>query len=105
VESDWVTTSTILGGLRDFEDRASWERFVARFRAPIVRLALGHGLEAADADDVAQETLVAFADGFRAGRYDAQQGRLSSWLFGIAYRQVLRARAPKSGLRPFARSS
>jgi RNA polymerase sigma-70 factor (ECF subfamily) len=92
LESDWITTSTILGGLRDFEDRRAWERFVARFRAPIVQLALQHGLTAADAEDVAQEALLAFADGFRAGRYDVSKGRLSRWLFGIAWRQILRAR-------------
>jgi len=92
VESEWITTSTILGGLRDFEDRGAWERFVARFRAPIVSIALGQGLKQADAEDVAQETLLAFADGFRAGRYDVSKGKLSRWLFGIAYRQILRAR-------------
>src|SRR5262245_20228354 len=92
VEAEWITTSTILGGLRDFADRAAWERFVERFRAPIVRLARGQGLALADAEDVAQETLLAFADGFRAGRYDVETGRLSRWLFGIAYRQILRVR-------------
>lgn len=92
MESEWITTSTILGGLRDFQDRGAWERFVARFRAPIVHLALSNGLKPADAEDVAQETLLAFADGFRAGNYDVRKGQLSRWLFGIAYRQILRAR-------------
>lgn len=92
MESDWITTSTILGGLRDFEDRRSWERFVARFRGPIVQLAQQHGLTGADAEDVAQESLLAFAGGFRAGSYDVSKGRLSRWLFGIAWRQIQRAR-------------
>jgi len=100
VESDWITTSTILRGLRDFEDRGAWEGFVSRFRGPIVRLALAQGLAPADADDVAQETLLAFADGFRAGRYDVQTGRLSRWLFGIAYRQILRARTLRDRRAP-----
>ena len=95
MESEWITTSTILGGLRDFEDRDAWGRFVARFRAPIVHLALGQGLRPADAEDVAQESLIAFADAFRAGRYDVQKGRLSRWLFGIAYRQILHARGAR----------
>lgn len=92
MESEWITTSTILGGLRDFADRGAWEHFVSRFRTPIVHLAIGQGLKPADAEDVAQESLLAFADGFRAGRYDVRKGRLSRWLFGIAYRQILRAR-------------
>ena len=95
MDSEWITTSTILSGLRDFEDRGAWEHFVARFRAPIVHLAVGQGLKRADAEDVAQESLLAFADGFRAGRYDVSKGRLSRWLFGIAYRQILRSRGAR----------
>jgi RNA polymerase sigma factor (sigma-70 family) len=96
VESEWITTSTILWGLRDFEDRGAWQRFVERFRAPIVRLAQAQGLDVVDAEDVAQETLLAFADGYRAGRYDIEKGRLSRWLFGIAFRQVLRSREARA---------
>lgn len=49
-------------------------------------------MPAPDAEDVAQETLIAFADAFRDGKYERSKGRLSQWLFGIAYRQVLRER-------------
>jgi RNA polymerase sigma factor (sigma-70 family) len=45
-----------------------------------------------DADDVAQEALAAFAEAYRSGQYDRERGRLSRWLFGIAYRHVLRHR-------------
>jgi RNA polymerase sigma-70 factor (ECF subfamily) len=58
------------------------------------------GLGASDAEDVAQETLIAFAEAFRQGRYDPSKGRLSRFLFGIAYRQSLRYRragAPGAG--------
>jgi RNA polymerase sigma-70 factor (ECF subfamily) len=95
LSSNWITTSTILHGLRDFENRDAWERFASRFRAPILRLALDQGLTRTDAEDVAQETLIGFAKAFREGRYDAQKGRLSRWLFGIAYRQVMHARASR----------
>ncbi len=50
------------------------------------------GLDRSDADDVAQETLLAFAGRYRNGDYDRSKGRLSHWLFGIAYRQALNAR-------------
>jgi RNA polymerase sigma-70 factor (ECF subfamily) len=56
------------------------------------------GISAGDAEDVAQETLIAFAKAFREGRYDRDKGRLSSWLFGIAYNHVLRQR--RRGARP-----
>ncbi len=89
---DWVTTSTLLEDLREVEDAPAWDVFVGRFRQPITRFAASTGLRPADAEDVAQETLLAFTQAFRAGRYDRAKGRLSKWLFGIAYRHVLRAR-------------
>lgn len=89
---DWVTTSTILRDLREFERGATWSAFVERFRRPIISFArrLGHSRE--DAEDVAQETLATFAEGYREGKYDREQGRLSHWLFGIAYRKALKHR-------------
>jgi RNA polymerase sigma factor (sigma-70 family) len=87
----WVTTTLVLDQLRNLDDEA-WQLFDQRFRAPIVRFARKLSLESNEAEDVAQETLISFVEAFREGRYDRERGRLSSWLFGIAYRKVLRAR-------------
>lgn len=89
---EWLTTTTILQNLRDFNNRAAWDQFARRFRQPIVGFARSMGFSANDADDVAQETLLAFAEAFRNGQYQPEKGRLSRWLFGIAYRQALNAR-------------
>jgi RNA polymerase sigma-70 factor (ECF subfamily) len=89
---EWITTSTVLQNLLDFDNRAAWERFVSRFRRPIINFAQGVGLNSTDAEDVAQETMAAFAQGFREGKYDRSRGRLSQWLFGIAYRKALDGR-------------
>lgn len=94
---DWLTTSTLLRDLRDFRNAAAWDRFAARFREPIVRFARRVGASEANAEDVAQETLAAFAAAFRDGRYDPSKGRLNKWLFGIAYRQALRQRRREGG--------
>jgi RNA polymerase sigma-70 factor (ECF subfamily) len=88
---DWLTTSTILQDLGDFSNQVAWRQFAERFRSPIVRFARKLGLSDADAEEVAQETLVAFAAAYRDGRYDRSKGRLSRWLFGIAYRQIRNA--------------
>lgn len=89
---EWMTTTTLLEGLgREGDDRA-WERLVHRFRPAIVRFARGMGLSAGDAEEVAQETLVAALNGQRDGRYDRTRGRLRSWMFGIAVRQAQHAR-------------
>jgi RNA polymerase sigma-70 factor (ECF subfamily) len=89
---EWVTTSTILRDLRDHANASAWTSFVGRFRDPIVRFAIGLGVSDAQAQDVAQETLAAFAESMRSGRYDRERGRLRSWLFGIAHKQVLKER-------------
>jgi len=88
----WETTATVLEKLRDFENRDAWDRFSERFRRPVVSFARGMGLRQSDAEDVAQETLLAFAKAYREGQYDPAKGRLSRFLFGIAYRQALRGR-------------
>lgn len=82
---EWITTSTILDRLSDYGNEAAWNRFVTRFRRPIVSFARRMGLSEADAEDAAQEALAAFAESYRGGRYDRSKGRLSHWLFGIAF--------------------
>ncbi|MBC8104957.1 MAG: sigma-70 family RNA polymerase sigma factor [Anaerolineae bacterium] len=88
----WITTATVLQQLRDFENHDAWESFAERFRRPVVSFAKSMGLKQADAEDAAQETLLAFAEAYRRGQYDPAKGRLSRFLFGIAYRQSLKAR-------------
>jgi RNA polymerase sigma-70 factor (ECF subfamily) len=87
---EWVTTTTILEKLRDHADRGAWERLVERFRRPIASFVREMGVAPADCEDVTQSTLLAFAEGIRDGKYDRARGRLSRWLFGIAYRQAMR---------------
>lgn len=95
---EWITTTTILERLQDYANEDAWSRLSARFRRPIVSFARRMGLSPSDADDVAQETLLTFAERFRKGAFDPAKGRLSRWLFGIAYRQALgmRRRAARS---------
>ncbi|NOS99997.1 MAG: RNA polymerase sigma factor [Phycisphaerales bacterium] len=90
--TDWVTTSTVLDRLHDFGNRQTWDHFAAVMRRPIVLFACRMGLARSDADDVAQETLLRFATKFRGGQYERSKGRLSKWLFGIAFHEVLHAR-------------
>lgn len=89
---DWVTTSTIIRDLRDLSNQTAWRGFVDRFHGPVVGFVAKMGFSEEDAQDVAQESLVAFADTLREGRYDRERGRLRSWLFGIAYKQAMRQR-------------
>lgn len=85
---DWITTSLLLDQLQQV-DQDAWSVFVVRFREPLVRFARKLGLNEEEAEDAAQETLMSFARSYREGQYDREQGRLSSWLFGIARHRVL----------------
>jgi RNA polymerase sigma-70 factor (ECF subfamily) len=96
----WLTTATVLQNLRDFDNREAWSSFADRFRQPVVSFARSMALSQADAEDAAQETLLAFAEAYRRGQYDPAKGRLSKFLFGIAYRQALRARRVGAQVAP-----
>lgn len=82
------TTTLLLSNLHDPSNGAAWEELCARC-VPIIRAyALKRGLQVADCEDVAQETLADFAVAYRAGQYDRAQGRLRQWLSGFARRRV-----------------
>jgi DNA-directed RNA polymerase specialized sigma24 family protein len=89
---EWTTTTTLLRELRDYANEGAWETFVRRFRPPVTRFLRELGIVERDVEDVTQEVMLAFAQLYRAGRYDRERGRLSRWLFGIAYNHVLRQR-------------
>lgn len=58
------TTATVLDRLRDVNDQSAWGSFVERFRAPIIGFSRRMGRSPADAEDVAQETLLAFLESY-----------------------------------------
>ncbi|MFI4898127.1 MAG: RNA polymerase sigma factor [Phycisphaerales bacterium JB059] len=86
----WITTTILLDRLTEAQDSA-WEELASHFRGPVLAFALRMGLSHPAAEDVVQSTMLAFLRAYRDGRYDKQRGRLSSWLFGIAYREALRS--------------
>lgn len=82
-----LTGTTLLEGLRAGDD-ALWREYVGRYEPLIVRTLRRSGLGVDDAEELTQQALVAFAEAFRAGRYDRDRGRLRSWLFGIVRNQL-----------------
>ncbi len=93
---EWLTTSTILQRLHNFDDRTVWDNFARRFRKPLLAFARKIGIPGDEAEDVVQEILLAFAEAFRRDQYDPGKGRLSHWLFGIAYRQIANVRRKRA---------
>ena len=83
-----VTNTELLDGLRNAGNRIVWQQFVDRYRPMVERYAMRMGLVAADAQDAAQQAMIAFCTAYQEGKYDREQGRLRGWLFGIARNQI-----------------
>ena len=80
-----VSTATeLLDGLHDSGNQEAWQEFDRRYRPILFGFLRRMGLNEPDAADVAQETLTCFVKDYRLQRYDRGQGRLRSWLIGIA---------------------
>jgi RNA polymerase sigma-70 factor (ECF subfamily) len=78
------TNTVLLAGLCDPQNHEVWREFDERYRPVVASFARRLGLSPADAEEVAQETLVRFVEEYRAGRYERERGRLRSWVFGMA---------------------
>lgn len=87
-----ITSTSLLEGLRRPDNQTVWSQFDARYRPMILKYANRLGLSEADAQDAAQQTLIAFCEAYQAGKYEREKGRLRIWLFGIARNQILNAR-------------
>lgn len=82
------TNTLLLVGLKDRANEQVWSEFCSRYQPVLVAFGRRLGLKEADAEDAAQETLIAFADAYRKGLYDPARGRLRTWLFGIARHKI-----------------
>lgn len=89
--SDPVTRASLLLRIRDSEDREAWEQFVDLYRPVVVRLARQQGMQAADADDLAQTVLIAVNGAIE--RFDPQDSRAKfrTYLRTIARRAIINA--------------
>lgn len=92
-----VTSTHLLDGLRDPGNRTVWQEFVNRYRPLIESYARRLGMNETDAQDAAQQSLIAFCTSYQDGKYHRESGRLRHWLFGIARNQINNAR--KKGRR------
>jgi RNA polymerase sigma-70 factor (ECF subfamily) len=84
----WITTTKALEELRESNDAAVWRQFQEYFYPVVANFARAGGLSLADAQDAAQQVMLEFVQAFRAGKYEREKGRLSSWLYGLARRVV-----------------
>ena len=85
------TRPSLLIRVRDPADQAAWQEFVEIYRPVILRLAQQKGMQAADAEDMAQEVLAAVAKAVERREHDPQRAKFRTWLHRVANNAILNA--------------
>jgi RNA polymerase sigma factor (sigma-70 family) len=91
VNSTPETRASLLIRVRDPADQAAWHEFVEIYRPVILRLARQKGMQEADADDVAQQVLVAVAQAVEQREHDPRRAKFRTWLHRVAQNTILNA--------------
>ena len=91
------TRESLIVKVQDPANREAWELFAAIYRPVVYRLARVRGLQDADADDLAQQVLIAVARAIPDWQRKSPQARFRHWLRRIAKNAILNAlmRGPK----------
>jgi len=85
------TRPSLLIRVRDPTDQAAWQEFVEIYRPVILRLARQKGMQAADAEDVAQVVLAAVAKAVEQREHDPKRAKFRTWLRRVANNAILNA--------------
>jgi RNA polymerase sigma-70 factor (ECF subfamily) len=85
------TRVSLLVRIRDPADQAAWHEFVEIYWPVIHRLALRKGMQSADADDVAQQVLMAIAQAVERREHDPKRAKFRTWLHRVAHNAILNA--------------
>ena len=83
-----ATSASLLIRIRDRDDHAAWTRFVEVYQPLVHGFARKHGLQEADAADLAQEVLRAVARSVGRLDYDPRRGSFRGWLFTVVRNQL-----------------
>jgi RNA polymerase sigma factor (sigma-70 family) len=85
------TRPSLLIRVRDPADRAAWQEFVEIYRPVILRLAQHKHMQAADAEDIAQDVLMVVAKEVEQWEHDPKRARFRTWLHRVASNAILNA--------------
>jgi len=70
-------------------DPSAWRELDGRYRSALTQFGERLGMSPADADEVSQEALAAFAEACLKGRFDPGRTSLSSWLYRLVRDRVV----------------
>jgi RNA polymerase sigma-70 factor (ECF subfamily) len=82
------TRASLLLQLRDAQNAAAWEQFVAIYTPLIFWFCCRQGLQEADAADVSQEVMRAVARAMQSFDYDPRRGKFRNWLLTVVRSKV-----------------
>jgi RNA polymerase sigma-70 factor, ECF subfamily len=85
------TRLSLIRRLQSGTDANAWAEFSNIYRPVIVRLASSKGLQAADAEDLAQKVLLAVSRHIVSWKPDPKRGRFRTWLQKIVRNATLNA--------------
>jgi RNA polymerase sigma factor (sigma-70 family) len=83
-----TTRRTLLVRLKDPGDEHAWPEFVSLYRPILVRYARARGLPITEAEDIAQQCLVAVVRRIASFEYDRQRGGFKRWLRTLVNNRV-----------------
>ncbi|HUP82139.1 MAG TPA: sigma-70 family RNA polymerase sigma factor [Pirellula sp.] len=94
------TRDSLLVQVRSPDNREAWGQFVQIYRPVIYRLARCRGLQDSDAQDLAQQVLIAVASAITTWEKSDEQNRFRHWLRRVARNAIVNALSR----RPFDRA-
>lgn len=91
------TRDSLLLRVKDPRDREAWEEFSRIYRPVAYRLARARGMQDADAEELAQQVLVAVSKAIASWERESPDVRFRHWLLRVAKNAVVNAltRRPK----------